>query len=54
MKKVVAITVHGGVVQDVECPTGVEAIVRDYDVDGTEPDLRTDENGDEYVEGVWG
>ena len=32
--KVVHITVEGGVIQHVECPQGVKAIVRDYDADG--------------------
>jgi hypothetical protein len=52
-KKIVQITVEGGVIQDVECPSGVQVLVRDYDVDGTEIDLAEDETGDEYIESVW-
>ena len=36
MKKIVRITVEGGVVQHVEVPKGVKVVVRDYDVDGEE------------------
>jgi len=53
-KKIVAITVEGGVVQDVDCPDGVRAIVKDYDTEGCdEADLSTDDNGDEYLEAIW-
>jgi hypothetical protein len=52
-KPTVTITVEGGVVQHVDCPPGVRAIVKDYDVDGSELDLAEDENGDKYVEGIW-
>ena len=48
----VRITVEGGVIQDVDCPRGVRVVVRDYDVDG-EDNVHQDENGDEYIEGVW-
>ena len=37
MKKVVQITIQGGVIQDIDCPEGVQAIVRDFDTDGVEP-----------------
>ena len=53
MKKIVHITVEGGVVQHVEVPKGVQVIVRDYDVDGAEEGLEEDENGDNYIESVW-
>lgn len=50
----VTITVEGGVVQHIDLPPGVRAVVKDYDIDGCdESDLTEDENGDEYVEGVW-
>jgi hypothetical protein len=49
----VHITVEGGVVQYVDCPPGVRAIVRDYDIDGSEADLAEDENGDKFIEGIW-
>jgi len=53
MKKTVTIAVEGGVVQGVDCPAGVQVVVRDYDVDGSEPDLAEDETGDEYLESIW-
>jgi len=53
MKKTVTITVEGGVVQHVDCPAGVRVVVKDYDVDGSETDLETDDNGNKYVESVW-
>lgn len=53
MTKIVHITVEGGVIQDVQVPDGVAAIVRDYDVDGVEDGLQQDENGDQYIESVW-
>jgi hypothetical protein len=52
-KKTVHVTVEGGVIQDVECPLGVQVLVRDYDVDGSEADLAEDETGDEFLESVW-
>ena len=52
-KKIVAITVEGGVIQSVDCPTGVQVVVRDFDVDGSEADLSEDDSGDEYIESVW-
>lgn len=52
--KVVRITVEGGVVQHVEVPEGVQVIVRDYDVEGTDADeLEQDENGDQFIESFW-
>jgi hypothetical protein len=53
MTKIVRITVEGGVVQHVECPQGVQVVVRDYDVDRQDEGLQQDENGDCYVESVW-
>jgi hypothetical protein len=53
VKKTVTITVEGGVIQNVDCPKGVQVIIHDYDVDGSEPDLAEDETGDEYLESVW-
>ena len=51
---IVRVTVEGGVVQHVEVPEGVQVIVRDYDVDGTEEDqLEHDENGDHFTETNW-
>ena len=53
MKQIVRITIEGGVIQDVECPPGITVIVRDYDVDGSETDLKSDDNGDKYIETIW-
>ena len=52
-KKTVHVTVEGGVIQYVDCPSGVQVLVRDYDVDGSEADLAEDDSGDEYIESVW-
>ena len=49
----VHITVEGGVVQHVAVPLGVQVVVRDYDVDGSETDLAEDDNGDKHVENIW-
>ena len=55
MKKIVTITVEGGVVQHVDCPQGVQVVIKDYDVEGCdESDLHKDDNGDQYLESVWG
>ncbi len=53
MTKIVCITVAGGCVQHVECPQGVQVVVRDYDVDRQDEGLQLDENGDRYLESVW-
>ena len=52
-KKIVHVTVEGGVIQDVECPSGIQVLIRDYDVDGSETNLAEDETGDEFIESVW-
>jgi hypothetical protein len=52
-KRTVNISIEGGVIQDVECPSGVLVLVRDYDVDGSESDLAEDETGDEFIESIW-
>jgi hypothetical protein len=54
MEKVVIVTVEGGVVQHVECPQGIQVVIRDYDAEGCDADLLSvDEDGNEYVEAVW-
>ncbi len=54
MKKIVTVTVEGGVIQHIACPPGVQVIVKDYDVDGCdESNLLKDESGDEYLESIW-
>jgi hypothetical protein len=55
MEKLVIVTVEGGVVQHVEAPNGVKVVVRDYDAEGCDADLLSvDEDGNEFVESVWG
>ena len=52
--KFVLVTVESGVVQHIEVPEGVQVIVKDYDVDGTEADqLQQDDNGDQFIEFNW-
>ncbi len=52
--KIVQVTVEGGVVQHVDVPEGLQVVVRDYDVDGTEADhLQQDDNGDQFIESIW-
>ena len=53
MTKIVHITVEGGVIQHVECPEGVQVVVRDYDTEGIEEGLQRDDNGDLFTESVW-
>ena len=53
-ERVVHVTVEGGVIQDVQVPDGVKVVVRDYDIDGEEPEcLQRDEHGDAYIETIW-
>ena len=53
MKKTVTVSIEAGVVQKVDCPAGVQLVVRDYDVDGSEADLAEDDSGDEFIETIW-
>ena len=54
MQMIVRITVEGGVIQHVECPKGVKAIVRDYDADDVEDaNLNRDDEGNKYIENTW-
>ena len=46
--KTVRITVEGGVVQNVRCPRGIRAVVKDYDTDGADRSRR-DGDGNYYV-----
>lgn len=51
----VTITVEGGVIQDIDLPPGVCAIVYDYDVDGVpDSETETDDNGDRRIVSRWG
>lgn len=52
MKEVI-VTIEGGVVSDVEVPSGVRVIVRDYDVMEFDDNVQIDEAGEEYYETIW-
>ncbi len=56
-KQKIIITVEGGVIQDVDIPTGVEieVEVRDYDVEGFEggSGLKKDKAGNEYIRSIY-
>jgi len=54
-KHVITVGVYGGLVQWIKgIPEGICVVVRDYDVDGTEPDCLTkDEEGSTCVESRW-
>jgi len=50
----VVISVKDGAIIDVEAPSQVDVVVRDYDVDGINEDLLdVDEEGDLYREMIW-
>jgi hypothetical protein len=53
-QKVVVISIKSGAVIDVEAPSSIDVVVRDYDVDGIEEDLlKVDGDGDLYREMIW-
>jgi len=50
----VYVFIEGGVVQDMQIPKGVRVVVRDYDVEGVEPErIQQDADKQEFVESVW-
>ena len=53
----IIVVVEGGLIQDiVGIPSGVKIEVRDFDVEGTDPEyheLKTTLDGEEYVSSVW-
>jgi hypothetical protein len=52
---VINIALEGGVIQSIELPPGVTAVVRDYDVEGADAsDISLDEAGQECLTQVWG
>ena len=53
LKKVVVVSIESGAVMDVEAPPSVDVIIRDYDVDGTEENLKVDKDGNSYAESIW-
>lgn len=46
----VILELRSGVIEELKRPLGIEVIIHDYDVDGTEDDLITDDDGDHYRE----
>jgi hypothetical protein len=44
---------RGGLVQQVGCPYGVQVVVKDEDVDGSEADLTENEDGNKHIETIW-
>ena len=53
MKAQVIITISGGVADLVSKTPGVEVIIRDYDVEGSDEAVTEAANGDRYVESKW-
>ena len=51
-KKVIKVYLHGGVVE-IENPTEVEVELHDFDIDGTEDNLKTKKDGEQYVLTNW-
>jgi hypothetical protein len=51
--KTVDVAMEGGLIQWTSIPEGVRLVVRYYDVCGSTEDLKTDEDGDQYVESIW-
>jgi hypothetical protein len=51
--KTVIVIVSGGLVQDVRAPEGVNVVVRDYDVEGSDSPVLKDEQGEAYIEARW-
>ena len=53
-KNQVIITLNGGLVSNVKAPQGIEILVKDYDVEGTdESELTRDGDGKFYFESLW-
>ncbi len=52
--RTVYITLSGGVVQNVQVPSGLCVVVRDFDVEGCPQEVTSqDEKGDHYIESLW-
>jgi hypothetical protein len=51
----IVITVQGGLIQQINgIPHGTRVLVRDYDVESTDPsDLANDPDGDPCIESLW-
>jgi hypothetical protein len=54
LMQTVYVFIEGGVIHDMRVPTGITVIVRDFDVEGVEPErVQQDADGQEFVESVW-
>ncbi len=54
MNEKVVVSIKDGVVIDVQAPSSVDVVIRDYDIDGIEEALlKVDEDGDSYREMIW-
>jgi hypothetical protein len=54
MNEKVVVSIKDGAVIEVEAPSSVDVVVKDYDIDGTEEALlKVDEDGDSYREMIW-
>lgn len=54
-RRIVTVRIEDGTVQNVDCPPGIQVLIKDYDVDGIgEADLAEDKNGRHYLEMSWG
>lgn len=51
--KTVIVIVSGGLVQEVFAPEGVEVLVHDYDVEGSDHPVLKDKEGEAYIESRW-
>lgn len=51
----IIITVSGGLIQDIIFPPDciMEIDVRDYDIEGFDDELKTDNDGNEYLSSIW-
>jgi len=50
----VFVSIKDGVVIDVQAPSWVDVVVRDYEIGGIEEArLKVDEDGDLYLETIW-
>jgi hypothetical protein len=54
MKQTVTVSIQGGIVQNVECPPGIQVVIQDYDVEGfDQADLAEDDKGNRYLKMTW-
>lgn len=54
-KKTVIVRIEGGVVQNVDCPSDIQVVIQDFDVEGLDQaDLAEDDKGGRYLKMTWG